>query len=373
MQYEAHPIADIMPALNPEELAKLREALMIDGLAHPIQLFEGKILDGRHRYQLCVELGVEMRFEEYQGSWEQAVKWAWRVNDARRQLTTEQRAAAGVAQKALEAERARERMTAGVNQHSSPVETFPQADIGKARDKAGEAVGVSGKTIDKAEKIAESAPDVFDRMKQGQYGSLETARKVAELPEEEREVVHQAMDEGVKAKEAVKSLVAANSGNGVEGDEWYTPEEYIEAARKVLGSIDLDPASNAAAQEVVKAVSYFTKDDDGLEREWHGRVFVNPPYSYPLIERFVHKLFDEFHQGRVTDAIILVNNCTDTRWFHLLLSKFPACFTRGRVQFWRPGQDRFATRQGQAFFYLGNNPESFCEVFSEHGVVVGVM
>jgi hypothetical protein len=48
------------------------------------------------------------------------------------------------------AERARERMTAGVNQYSSPVENFPQGSEGKARDKAGEAVGVSGKTIDKA-------------------------------------------------------------------------------------------------------------------------------------------------------------------------------------------------------------------------------
>jgi ParB family transcriptional regulator, chromosome partitioning protein len=373
MQYEAHPIADIFPEMSPEDYTRLIFSVKRDGLLEPIWLYEGCILDGRHRYKACAESGVEPRFEIFEGTHDDAMTFSLALNLNRRHMTTEQKAALGVSIKCYEAERARERMTAGVNQHSSPTEIFPEASKGEARDKAGEAVGVSGKTIDKAEKIAESAPDVFDRMKQGHYGSLETARKVAELPEEEREVVHQAMDEGVKAKEAVKSLVAANSGNGVEGDEWYTPEEYIEAARKVLGSIDLDPASNAAAQEVVKAASYFTKDDDGLEREWLGRVFVNPPYSYPLIEKFVTKLYDEFHDGRVTDAIILVNNCTDTRWFHLLLSKFPACFTRGRVQFWRPGQDRFATRQGQAFFYLGNNPESFCEVFSEHGVVVGVM
>jgi ParB family chromosome partitioning protein len=252
-------------------------------------------------------------------------------------------------------------------------ENLPEAKPGDARDKAGEVVGISGKTIDKAEKIAETAPDVFERMKQAEYGSVETALKVAELPEEERASIHQAMDEGVPAREAVKkSLAAANSFNGTDGDEWYTPEEYIEAARRVLGSIDLDPASNPVAQEVVQAECYITKDEDGLEREWHGKVFVNPPYSYPLIEKFVSKLVEEYDCERTKQAIILVNNCTDTRWFHQLLERFPACFTKGRVPFWRPGQDRFQTRQGQAFFYLGNNPETFREVFSEHGVVVEV-
>jgi hypothetical protein len=46
--------------------------------------------------------------------------------------------------------------------------------------------------------------------------------------------------------------------------EWQTPGPYIELARAVLGGIDLDPASSAAAQERVKATTIFTQQDDGL-------------------------------------------------------------------------------------------------------------
>lgn len=165
--------------------------------------------------------------------------------------------------------------------------------------------------------------------------------------------------------------VAANSVDDPDGDEWYTPRKFIESARLVLGSIDVDPASNPKAQEVVGAKKWFGKDDDGLARQWHGNVFVNPPYSYPLVENFVDKLLEEFESGRTKQAIILVNNCTDTKWFHKLLGSYPVCFTLGRVKFWRENQQSFATRQGQAFFYLGGNPDKFVEVFSQHGAVLG--
>jgi hypothetical protein len=43
----------------------------------------------------------------------------------------------------------------GSNQYVSKVETLPPSEIGKARDKIGERVGVSGKSIDKVATVAE--------------------------------------------------------------------------------------------------------------------------------------------------------------------------------------------------------------------------
>lgn len=59
--------------------------------------------------------------------------------------------------------------------------------------------------------------------------------------------------------------------------EHYTPEHVVEAARRTLGAIDLDPASCAAANDRVKAKQWIGLPDDGLVARWSGRVFLNPP------------------------------------------------------------------------------------------------
>jgi phage N-6-adenine-methyltransferase len=159
---------------------------------------------------------------------------------------------------------------------------------------------------------------------------------------------------------------------GTGDNEWYTPQEYLSAPRKVLGDFDLDPASNAEAQEYVKAKQFFSKDNDGLKQKWHGRVWLNPPYAQPLISRFVEKLVREFGSGNVSEAIMLTNDCTDTEWFHLAARACRAiCFTRGRIKFWKPDrQEAAAPTQGQAFFYFGKQEEKFKEEFGNIGLVL---
>jgi phage N-6-adenine-methyltransferase len=153
--------------------------------------------------------------------------------------------------------------------------------------------------------------------------------------------------------------------------EWYTPREYVDLVREVLGEIDLDPASSAVAQETVRAAKYFTKADDGLSMDWHGRVFLNPPYAQPHIANFMEKMVEEHASGRVAGAVMLTNNSTDTEWFALGAKHASAiCFTTGRVKFIDPHGERAAPTQGQAFFYFGNLPLQFKAVFETIGFVV---
>lgn len=60
-------------------------------------------------------------------------------------------------------------------------------------------------------------------------------------------------------------------------NEHATPIDFLEAEHRVMGGIDLDVASCAIANQQVKATSFFTKEDDGLSRNWYGRVHCNPP------------------------------------------------------------------------------------------------
>jgi hypothetical protein len=160
--------------------------------------------------------------------------------------------------------------------------------------------------------------------------------------------------------------VANNSGK----IEWYTPPEYICLARQVMGDIDLDPTSCEKANEIVQASKYFTKEDDGLSREWRGRVFLNPPYSGSLVSAFTAKLVDSCLYGGVTEAVLLVNNATETKWGQLALSECDAvCFPKKRIKFL--DQDLNPTGsplQGQMICYFGKYSARFREVFSGVGV-----
>jgi hypothetical protein len=139
-----------------------------------------------------------------------------------------------------------------------------------------------------------------------------------------------------------------------------------------MGGIDLDPASNDLAQEVVRASTYHTAETDGLAQEWTGRVWLNPPYAAGEIDRFISKLVEEHTAGNVTQAVLLVHSRTDPAWFHEAARAAAAiCFTRGRVPFQRPDGSGDAPPIGSAFFYFGDARERFVAIFGARGLVFG--
>lgn len=108
-------------------------------------------------------------------------------------------------------------------------------------------------------------------------------------------------------------------------DTWITPPWIIDA----LGPFDLDPCQ-ATPQPLPCATYAFGLADDGLRRQWHGRVWMNPPYSE--IGSWMAKLATH---GTGT-ALVFAR--TETRWFRdYVWSRAAAVmFLHGRLRFLRP-------------------------------------
>lgn len=110
-------------------------------------------------------------------------------------------------------------------------------------------------------------------------------------------------------------------------DEWYTPKEIIDA----LGKFDLDPCAPIIPLWKTADIMY-NKKDNGLLKEWKGRVWLNPPYSRPLIENFVKRMVA--HGNGIT---LLFNHCDSKMFQDVIFEKATAMkFLRNRIHFYRP-------------------------------------
>lgn len=182
--------------------------------------------------------------------------------------------------------------------------------------------------------------------------------------------------------------------------EHYTPANIVEAARAVLGEIDLDPASCLEAQQTVKASQYYTAGVNGLVQPWAGRVFVNPPGGTftarrkskddPAVETtptdrlarerwgtdsravaWWRKLVAECDKpapGDVTAAVFvgftleILRSAQDSKWLSPM--HFPFCVPSERLCF---GGDQ--PTHANVIVYVGPDMARFREVFSPIGMV----
>jgi len=151
-------------------------------------------------------------------------------------------------------------------------------------------------------------------------------------------------------------------------NDYYTPADYVAAVREVMGDIDLDPASCAKANKTVKAKEFYSEKDDGLNQDWYGRVFLNPPYG-KLGSAFAAKLYESLGSG-VDEAVLLVNSrATDADWFQPCFNGV-ICFTDHRIDFDSPEEKPTSSTHGSCFVYFGPHEEKFAEVFAKYGNVV---
>lgn len=164
-------------------------------------------------------------------------------------------------------------------------------------------------------------------------------------------------------------------------DEWYTPKPWIDLAREVMGSIDLDPATSSPVnRKWINAPVFYTREMNGLSKDlpWSGNVWLNPPYGRGenSASRFLQRLIDELAAGRVTQAISCLNiNSMSSLWFFNTVMQANAihCIPPRRVEFEPPdpAMRGSSPNKGTVFSYFGAEKDRFAKVFGGHGTILG--
>lgn len=332
--------SNLIPALKPDEYQSLESSIINDGCRDAIVLWNSIIVDGHHRYEICTKNNIEFTTIQKDFKNEEDAK-EWVINNqlARRNVSSYDRSKLSLKLEEIHKKEAKIRMLSGKKLDPTQISAG-----GETRDKIAKKAGVSHDTIAKVKKIEARASD---------------------------EIKAQLASEEITINQAYKKInthVNQNSGE----NEWFTPSNIIESARMTMGSIDLDPASCDRANQRVKAQKIYTEQDSSLIHSWRGNIWMNPPYSQPLITQFSDKFLQEL--PKINSACILVNNATETKWLQRLLRACNAiCFLEGRVKFIDyEGNASGSPLQGQVILYFGNNIESFLTHFNNLGICTPV-
>ena len=117
-------------------------------------------------------------------------------------------------------------------------------------------------------------------------------------------------------------------------NEWSTPQLFFDKLDKEFG-FTLDPC---ASIENARCRTYFTEEENGLEKDWGSHiVFMNPPYGRE-ITKWMKKAYESYLHGAI--VVCLVPSRTDTKWWHDYAMKGDIRFIKGRLKF--QGVENFA-------------------------------
>jgi len=110
--------------------------------------------------------------------------------------------------------------------------------------------------------------------------------------------------------------------------EWETPQDLFDRLNAEHGfTLDV-----CALPENAKCDRYFTPSDNGLEKDWSGVCWMNPPYGRG-IKHWIEKAYKSVISGEAEKVVCLVPARTDTAWWHDYCIKGKIEFIRGRLKF----------------------------------------
>lgn len=331
----------LIPKLTDKEFFQLEQNILNNGIQDSIKTWDNYIIDGHNRYKIAQKHNLDFSIQEMKFDNYDKVKVWMLINQlGRRNLNNYDRSVIALKLEEMYQKNVKEKEK--VRKINNDFDNIVKVDSEKinTRKELSKIADISEGTLNKVKHIEQKAtPEQKEKLRAGET----TVNKIYQ---------------------EINPHVSQNSGD----NEWYTPIEYIEMSRKVMGSIDLDPATNIKANEIVQAKNIYTINKNGLINEWYGNIFLNPPYSVDLINKFIDKLIEELKN--INQCILLVNNATDTIWFQKIVHFCSGiCFPKGRIKFYKPNSNKCSPLQGQCFLYFGINIKQFYSEFSKIGCV----
>jgi hypothetical protein len=309
-----------LPPLPPDQYEALKANIAVNGVLVPILVDSDgprrKIIDGSHRKRIADELGYDCP-EIIQTGLEEDEKrtLARALNLARRQLNSEQK---------------RELI-------ADQLEETPNWSLRRIA----KMLGVSHPTVADVRAELQGTGKIYQLEKtlglDGKYRAFPTLE--TEPPEVER----------------------------------YSPPWIVEGARKVMGTIDIDPASCAFANKTVKATKFYSQKTNGLQQHWRGRVFLNPPFGHEW-KQWAEKLIEEIDAGRTKQAFLVAPGkvlwVVAAPWFRPLL-KGSLFLPDERIEYLNPDTDTWQdVCLGSFCLYYGNRYKEFAKVFGDRGAIL---
>jgi hypothetical protein len=233
---QEHELADICPRMSNDEYKALKDDIEANGLRVPIVIYQGKVLDGRHRLKAILEfrrqydLKDDENFRVYEGS--DPVGEVLSLNVKRRVLSVSQRSM--IAAKLVTTK-------LGFNQYTKNKEGRPID-----QPTAAKMLGVSEKSVQRAKEVLEKCiPEIVSKVQQGKL-AVSLAEKVGELPREKQvELASKTKEEIIEAtkpKEPPKELTTPEVSDNLDDVE----DAYI-AALKELKARSLTNAKTAVS------------------------------------------------------------------------------------------------------------------------------
>lgn len=195
------------------------------------------------------------------------------------------------------------------------------------------------------------------------------------LPTSERRVAPPPIDESrlVQEWESQTSALAGTAWAWMPNpkasfQDYFTPPEIIDAARRAMGDVDLDAASHWAANKVHRVPDYFDVNRSAFDHEWHGRVWLNPPYgnNAPWFDRVIEMLEkDAVSQVCMLSPVWVFNTAIAAEIMRRVSGMILLCPT---PKFWGNADGRTGTNNPHAIVYIGDREREFFNAFAPYGL-----